>query len=323
VVVTGGAGFIGSHLVDALLAAQTDVLVLDDLSGGNVENLPRRHPRLRFEPIVVGRSAQADLDCKVATCDLVVHLAGPIGVHRVTQAPGATVETIVDAGIALADSCRRHRKPVLFSSSSEVYGQTGTRPVVETDPVALGSSPRWSYAAAKFAVEHVIGGLSLTHGLQTRIVRLFNVVGARQRPETGLVLATFCSAAQHGRPLVVHGDGSSRRAFLHVRDAVTGLLAISGSNELNGRPVNLGGLETMSISDLAHLVLRRWGRGGDIRFVDPADAFGPRFDPVSERTPDLSLLRSATDWSPRLSVTDAVDDCLSYLLVSARGRAPQ
>jgi UDP-glucose 4-epimerase len=310
VVVTGGAGFIGSTLVDRLLGRDCRVVVLDDLSNGTVVNLPLTHPGLTLHRVTVGDpGCAAVVDAAVAAATMVVHLASPIGVGLAHAERFSVVQNILQSGMAVIEACRKHRRPMLLTSSSEVYGPGAAHPLAEDEPLRLSISPRWGYAAGKLALEHLAAGLFQEHGVPTWLVRPFNVAGPRQRPETGLVVASFVEAALQGRPLVIHGDGRQTRAFLHVDDVVDALIRIVQCPQLVGRPVNLGGEQALSINEMAALVLQVSGAAVPIVHQPNAQVFGEGFVPALTRIPDLGLLVSCTGWHPTRTATQAIRDC--------------
>lgn len=309
IVITGGAGFIGSHLADALLARGCAVVVVDDFSAGRRENLPPAHPRLTVLTASVGQpEAAAHLDQAVAGAHLVYHLASPIGVRRAHTERFATVQEILAAGLQVAETCRRARAPLLVMSSSEIYGPGLPRPIREDDPCQFDIAPRWGYATGKFATEQLAAGLAQEHGLPTWIVRPFNIAGPRQRPETGLCIAAFAAALAAGRPPVVHGDGLQRRAFLHVLDAASALIAIPQSAALIGRPVNLGSPQGYSIREVAERAIAAAGFRGTPHHVTLAEAFGEGFADAAERVPDISRLADNTGWRPQRDLDTILRD---------------
>lgn len=320
VVITGGAGFIGSHLVDYFLAKGLIVHVLDDLSNGIQENLPLKNEKLLFEQLDIGSGfdnpvAMDSLNQAVAAADFVFHLASPIGVQRAHSQRLDTTQRILKDGLCVVDACYRYRCPLLFTSSSEVYGQGDKQMLQENDTLKSGLQPRWGYGAAKLAVEHLVAGLYQELGINTWIVRLFNVVGVRQRPETGLVVPNFCKAALDGKPLIIHGDGSQHRNFVHVSDVVRGIILIIENESLCGQAVNLGWIEQVSVKELANRILTLHNCSSEIRFLPYAEVFGENFVPVLDRIPDLSLIQESTGWRPEHTLDEAIQDCLQSLQV--------
>lgn len=308
VVVTGGAGFIGATLVRKLLDLGCSVAVIDDLSGGKVANLPH-HPRLSLHTLCIAPDTAAAVDAVIGTADLVYHLASPIGVALAHSARYSVVESILDSGTTVIRACRKHRCPLVITSSSEVYGQGLPRPLRETDPVMLGTDARWGYAAAKASLEHLALGLHHDHGIPAWVVRPFNIAGPRQRPETGLVVACFVAAAAAGRPIEIHGDGTQMRSFLHVADTAEALAAIAFNAMLAGQPVNLGNETAITIGELAQVVRRELGCDVPVIHRPLGEIFDGGFTPAQTRTPDVGLLRRATGWRPTRTIEEAVRDC--------------
>ncbi len=311
-VVTGGAGFIGSTLVRALLEAGRAVAVVDDLSFGRRENLPD-HPALTFHRLTVGPENAAGIADIVAEAGLVYHLASPIGVALAHSARYQVVESILESGGTVIKACRRHACPLVMVSSSEIYGRGLPRPLREDDPISLGIAPRWGYATAKAALEHYTAALHQNHGVPTWIVRPFNVAGPRQRPGSGLVIASFVANATAGRPLEIHGDGSQMRSFLHVRDAADALVRVAFNDGLIGRPVNMGSENPISILDLAEMVRRLLDVDVPVVSQPLSALMGGGFTPVPIRIPDVGLLREATGWAPSRTIEDAILDCRDAL----------
>lgn len=312
VVVTGGAGFIGSALVRRLLEIGCAVVVIDDLSGGTEANLPR-HPRLSLHRMRVCPAHAAEVEAIIGTADLVYHLASPIGVALAHNARFSVVESILDSGTTVIKACRAHRCPLVLTSSSEVYGHGLPRPIRESDPVSLDISARWGYAAAKAALEHLAAGLYHEHGVPTWLVRPFNIAGPRQRPETGLVVASFVAAAAAGQPLEIHGDGLQKRSFLHVEDGAHALISIAFTEALTGLPVNVGSEQPITIIELAEVVRRVLNLDVPLRHRPLESMLGGQFTHAQSRIPDVTRLKTTTGWQPRRSLDEAVRDCFANL----------
>lgn len=311
---TGGAGFVGSWLVEALLARGCHVTVIDDFSSGDERNLPRSESRLSVLTARIGApSSRAIVQDTIEGAALVFHLASPIGVARAHNSRYEVTKDILDAGSMVADVCRSLRCPLVYTSSSEVYGSGRAGLISEGDPVMSDLRPRWGYAVAKAAIEHMVAGLFFEFGIDAWVVRPFNMTGARQRPETGLVVPVFVDAALRGEPVVVHGDGSQTRAFLHVADAVDALLLIAACPELRGRPVNLGGVHPWHIGDLARFVVEATGARSSFIHRPHEDLYGNSFAAAHDRLPDTSLLTTMTGWKPKRSMQQAVLDCATHL----------
>ncbi|TIV68370.1 MAG: NAD-dependent epimerase/dehydratase family protein [Mesorhizobium sp.] len=313
VLVTGGAGFLGSALVDLLLARHCSVTVIDDLSNGLLSNLPVGDPRLTVRAFRVGDPAfNAAVRDEVGQADAVFHLASPIGVQRAHKERFAVTSGILESGCSIVEACRLHRRPLLYTSSSEVYGSGRDRPITESDPVMTDIRPRWGYAAAKAAVEHLVAGLLFDFGIPAWIVRPFNMAGPRQRSATGLVLPVFVNAALRGEALVVHDDGEQRRAFLHVADAAEGLLLVMQCRSLQGRPVNLGGSEAVQIGKLARMVVEATETNAPIVMKPSNAVYGDRFAATYDRVPDTGLLTAMTGWRALRSTKQTIMDCIEH-----------
>lgn len=325
ILVIGGAGFIGSHLVERLLAKDLDVWVIDNLSGGDKGNLPLDHAKLRFDALdaraaVAGTPEGRILDTAVAETSFVFNLASPIGVPKAHHESYQTTRSILESGMNVVDACQRHKRPLLFTSSSEVYGAYASTENSSADARGLGLKPRWGYAAAKLAVEHLVAGLWRETNIPTWIVRVFNVTGPRQRAKDGFVIPAMCSALASGEPLQVHGDGTDSRTFLHVSDAVSGLMAIAGTSSLCGRPVDLGGHEKTTINELADRIQSVLKCQGEIAHVSYERAYGADYARVYNRVPDNLLLRKETNWRPEHSLDEAIRECFDYMAGQGNSR---
>lgn len=325
--ITGGAGFIGSHLVDHLLERGDAVTVIDNLSTGRRPNLPQAHERLRF--------IEAELsDALVALgrgerFDEIYHLAAAVGVRLVIDEPIASIETNVGETLALLKFAMDHGPqgspaPTLIASSSEVYGKADKQPFSEEDDVVYGPTTkgRWSYACSKAIDEY----LALAHhqrlGLPVVIARFFNTVGPRQVGSYGMVLPNFVKAALENRDLEVHGDGLQSRCFCDVRDVVTVLPRLVGTRACHGRVFNVGSDRVLTIMQLAEAVIRTLGSSSRIRLIPYETAFSSAaFEDLRKRQPDLSRLRSALGFEPRYTLEQTVRD-IAAGFESGSSRAP-
>ncbi|MEZ5330948.1 MAG: GDP-mannose 4,6-dehydratase [Thermoanaerobaculia bacterium] len=320
--VTGGAGFIGSHLVDRLLAAGWQVRTLDDLSTGRRENLESAAPRSALRVVdgsVLDTRLVEDL---VDGVDVVFHLAATVGVDLVVREPLRTLRTNLGGTESVLAAAGHRGTPVLLASSSEVYGRTARVPQAEDDDRWLGppGSARWSYATSKAAAECLALAWHRERGLPTVVARLFNTIGARQRGRYGMVVPRFVSAAVRGEPLRIFGDGSQTRCFCHVRDVVEGLLGLAIHAPAYGGVFNLGGGEEISIRNLALRVLGLAGvpdseTARRLRMV-PDDEAGERgADDMRRRVPDTRRVEAAIGWRPRIGL----DEALGELIARRRG----
>ncbi|MBL8764157.1 MAG: GDP-mannose 4,6-dehydratase [Phycisphaerae bacterium] len=313
VLVTGGAGFIGSHLVDLLLARGEHVTVIDDLSTGRRDNLPRVHERLRV--------IEADLSDAVRALgkgerfDRIYHLAAAVGVKLVMDEPVRSIETNVTKTADLLAFALDHgpdggSAPTLLASSSEVYGKSERSPFHEDDDVTYGPTTkgRWSYACTKAIDEYLGLAYARTRNLGVVIVRFFNTVGPRQVGSYGMVLPNFVAAALEGRPIDVHGDGGQTRCFCDVRDAVEALPALLGCESCRGRVFNLGSDRPISMFELARLVTGTLGSDSQIRLVPYDRVYGPGFEDLRQRQPDLGRIREAIGFAPRVGLERTILD---------------
>jgi len=306
VLVTGGAGFLGSHLLHHLAAGGDDATALDDLSTGRSANVP---PGVALR---VGDVRDPGVvDDAVSDADLVLHFAAAVGARVVAQDPTGTWTRNVTGTAVVLDACARHGRRVVLASSSEVYGPEREGPLCEDDPSLLRPTGRRDvYALSKAAGEAYAVALHRTRLLPVTAVRLFNVVGPGQSDRYGMVLPRFVSAAREGRPLPVYGDGTQRRCFLHVKDAVRAVLALARTTASEGCVVNVGTTEEVAILDLAHTVLEEAG-GGALEFIPFARVYGEGFQDPQRRVPDVGRLVALTGFAPRLTVRDAVRDLLA------------
>ncbi len=309
VLVTGGAGFIGSHVVDALGDEGAEVTVLDSLVTGRAANLDGR------ARLVEGSILDADLvDKEVEAADEVFHLAAAVGVRHIVDDPLGSLRTNTRGTEHVLDACARHRRRVLLASTSEVYGKSPSVPWHEDDDRVLGSTDvaRWSYATAKALDEH----LALAHahvGLPVTIVRYFNSYGPRLDPRGyGSVVARFLGQALAGEPLTVHGDGSQTRCFTYVADSVRGTLLAARSPDSLGRVFNIGSDVETTLDDLARTIIDLTGSSSTIEHVSHESVFGPRFEDPARRRPDITRARSELGWEPAVTLEDGLRRTLEW-----------
>jgi UDP-glucose 4-epimerase len=309
ILVTGGAGFIGSHLVERLLADGESVVVIDDLSTGQLGNLRSvaRHPQLRFLRSRVGECRS--LPRIVAGARAIYHLAAAVGVDLVLRSPLRALRTNLHETETVLLAASRYGVPVLLASSSEVYGRGGRAPLAEDDDLALGPpvTARWSYACSKLAGEFLALSCARELRLPVVIARLFNTVGPRQTGRYGMVLPRFIAAARSGRPLRVFGDGRQRRCFCHVADTVEALVRLMRCPAARGQIVNVGSDTETSIVGLARRVLRRLGSASRIQFIPYSRAYAPGFEDLPRRRPSLRKLKALTGFAPRTGLDATID----------------
>ncbi|MBI5384531.1 MAG: GDP-mannose 4,6-dehydratase [Verrucomicrobia bacterium] len=308
VLVTGGAGFIGSHLVERLLADGKRVVVIDDCSTGSLDNLSgvRSHPRLTL--IVSPVSQCKRLPDLVARAESIYHLAAVVGVQLVTQSSLRALQTNLRETECLLELAARQGVPFLLTSSSEVYGRSRKAAFAETDDLVIGppNLARWSYACSKLADEFLALAYAREHGLPVVIARLFNTVGPRQTGRYGMVLPRFIGAARAGRPLRVFGTGRQTRCFCWIGDAVEALVQLQTSPTARGQVFNVGGTEEISIGALARLVMRTLRSQSRLEFVPYARACGPGFEDMRRRRPVVSKLARTVGFRPRTRLREII-----------------
>lgn len=300
VLVTGGAGFIGSHLVARLLADGKTVVVVDDLSTGSLDNLQavKAHPRLRV--IVSTVSSCAELPQLAAAAESIYHLAAAVGVEMVINSPIHTLLTNLRETESLLDAALPHRVPVLLTSTSEVYGKSQQRAFSEGDDLLIGPphQTRWGYACSKLMDEFLALACARERSLPVVVARLFNTVGPRQTGRYGMVVPRFIAAARANQPLKVYGDGSQTRCFCLVTDAVEALVRLQSCPAARGEVFNVGGTEEVSIKQLAQLVIEVLGSRSPIEYLPYSQAYGAGFEDMRRRKPQVDKLARVTGFRP-------------------------
>ena len=309
ILVTGGAGFIGSHLVEALVRNGASVVVLDDLSTGRAENLAGVDVEV-VEGSVLDAGAVQDL---VVTSDVVVHLAAAVGVRRVVEDPVGSIRTNVRGTEIVLDAVARRGARVLLASTSEVYGKSANLPFREDDGGVYGATSvaRWGYALAKSLDEVLALALHREGRLRAIVVRLFNTVGPRQTGAYGMVIPRLVSQALEGEPLTVYGDGRQTRCFCHVTDAVDALVRLLGEPHADGEIFNVGSTEEVSILELAHRVIDAVGSSSEVRLVPYDEAFPEGFEDMRRRIPDIRKIGSVVGWRPRRTLDELIADVVA------------
>jgi UDP-glucose 4-epimerase len=306
--ITGGAGFIGSHLAERLLENGHAVIVLDDLSTGRESNIAHLRSKAGFQFVQDSVENVSAVNKLMANSDSVFHLASAVGVQLIVDNPVRTISTTVHGTEVVLESANKFRRPVLITSSSEVYGK-GTRvPFSEDDDVVMGPTrhTRWCYAYAKGIDEFLGLAYHKQFGLPVTIVRLFNTVGPRQIGMYGMVLPRFAAAALAGKPLQVYGDGKQTRCFCHVSDVTDALIRLSNDNRHAGQVFNLGSDEEISIDGLARRVIKSCDSSSPIEFIPYEKAYGQAFDDLARRVPKLDRIRSAIAFEPRFGLDQII-----------------
>jgi UDP-glucose 4-epimerase len=306
--VTGGAGFIGSHLCERLLAGGADVTVLDDFSTGREQNIAHLRSRVGFNVVRDSVEAERTVSILMSQCDAVYHLAAAVGVQLIIDQPVRTIRSIIHGTEVVLENAQRFGRPVLITSSSEVYGKGARVPFAEDDDVVVGATrfSRWCYSYAKGVDEFLGLAYCQQYALPVTVVRLFNTVGPRQVGMYGMVLPRFVEAAKAGRPLVVYGDGSQTRCFCHVSDVVEAIIRLMEHPNASGQVFNLGSDEEISINDLARRVISLTGSNSKVEHVSYEKAYGQKFDDMPRRVPKLDRIRSLIDFKPRVALDQII-----------------
>jgi UDP-glucose 4-epimerase len=312
--ITGGAGFIGSHLAERLLNRGDRVVLLDNLSTGSMENI--RHlkasDRMSYHlDDIENRQLVAEL---VDDADVIVHLAAAVGVKLIVESPVRTIETNVNGTQQILEAACKKRKLVLTASTSEVYGKNTNVPFHEDADLVLGPTTkgRWSYAASKALDEFLALSYWKEKKLPVIVVRLFNTVGPRQTGRYGMVLPNFVKSALDNKPISVYGNGKQSRCFCDVRDTVEGLIRLMDATRAVGEVVNVGNTEEISIEGLANLVKKRTGSNSPIEFIPYDQAYEPGFEDMMRRVPSVDKLQALTGFRPQTPLTEIIDRVAAY-----------
>lgn len=312
--ITGGAGFIGGHLAEALLNEGHQVTVIDDLSTGRLTNLEtaKAHPDFKF---VKGDVADLpELNCLIAETDVIFHLAAAVGVELVVSDPVRTINTNVHGTEKILRGADRHGKKVFMASTSEVYGRSPKETFSETDDLLIGPSnnARWSYACSKLLDEFLAMAYHRDADLPVVIVRFFNTVGPRQTGRYGMVIPRFVAKALAGEPIQVYGDGSQTRCFCHVADTVRALMGLKDCPEAVGKIINIGGVTPISIGELAEKVRTQLGSESPIEAIPYFKAYEEGFEDMRHRVPDTSVVSSLIGWKANLNLDEIINDVAHY-----------
>jgi UDP-glucose 4-epimerase len=304
--ITGGAGFIGSHLAEYLLSQGHRVLVIDDLSTGRWENIAHLEGHERFHFARASLEDTTVLDRLASESKVVFHLAAAVGVRLIVEQPVRTIETNINGTELVLRAALRYRCRTLIASTSEVYGKGARVPFSEEDDVLLGptSKSRWAYAASKMVDEFLSLAYHAQYGAANLCVRLFNTVGPRQTGRYGMVIPNLVARALRNEPLTVYGDGGQSRCFCDVRDVVEGLVGLVAHPGAVGRVFNLGATEEITILDLAHRIRHLTGSRSKIVFVPYDEAYARGFEDMRRRVPDITRVRELIGWQPRRTLDE-------------------
>ena len=310
--ITGGAGFIGSHLAEKLIARGDQVVIFDNLSTGSTKNLSGINEKIKFEEGNI--LDKAVIDKLVAESDYVVHLAAALGVFNIVNKPLESLRTNLQGSEIVLEACDKYRKPVLVASTSEIYGKNDKVPLNEEDDRIIGHplKSRWSYSEAKAVDESLAYFYYLENKLPIRIVRFFNTVGPRQVGHYGMVVPRFVSAALKNEPLSVYGSGDQIRCFCHVDDAVRALLLVMDSDKAVGEVFNVGNNQQISIMELAKRVIELTGSSSTIEKIAYEKAYPEGFEDMQRRVPDISKIKQVLGWTPEINLEQIIKDIAAF-----------
>ena len=313
--ITGGAGFIGSHLAERLLQLDHDVLVLDNLSTGSIENIAHLKTEKRFSYVIDSVTSESLLAEMVDSSDVVFHLAAAVGVKLIVEQPVHTIETNVHGTEVVLKHANKKKKLVFIASTSEVYGKSADVPFRESSDVVLGPSAkhRWAYACSKLIDEFLALAYWKEKKLPVVIVRLFNTVGPRQTGQYGMVLPTFVRQALSGHPITVFGDGTQSRSFTYVSDVVDALIALASERRAVGEVFNVGNTGEISIADLATRVKALACSDSPIQLVPYDQAYEAGFEDMPRRVPDISKLRALVGYEPKVELDEIILRVIDYI----------
>ena len=308
--ITGGAGFIGSHLVDALIKQGDTVIVLDDLSTGRHDNLRQHVGDSRVEFVLGSILNESLVDDVVRRADAVLHLAAAVGVNLIVERPLESLATNIKGSEIVLEKCHKYGRKVLVTSTSEIYGKNVSDALSEEDDRILGSplKTRWSYSEAKAIEEVLAHAYWRQKGLPTVIVRLFNTVGPRQVGHYGMVVPRLVDQALRGSPVTVYGTGQQTRCFGHVDDIVIALMGVMGATEAEGKVFNVGSRAEVTIQALAERIIELTQSSSDILYVPYDEAYEMGFEDMQRRRPDTSRLEALLGWHPTLGLDDIIRD---------------
>jgi len=312
--ITGGAGFVGSHLCDELLARGEQVHVLDQLSTGSIENIRHLRGEPGFEYTIDSASNARVVAELVDEADVVYHLAAAVGVELIVESPVRTIETNVHCTEVLLQQASKKQKPVFIASTSEVYGKSVELPFREDGDLVMGPTVkgRWSYACSKAIDEFLALAYWKERKLPTVIGRLFNTVGPRQTGRYGMVIPSFVRQALAGRPITVYGDGTQQRCFCHVKDVVRALADLMLRDGVYGEVFNIGSTEELTIMDLAQRVRAAAGSDSDITLVPYDEAYEEGFEDMLRRIPDTTKIGALLDWQPERDLAEILADVVDF-----------
>lgn len=314
VLITGGAGFIGSHLGEALLRMGHDVVAVDDLSTGSLENIRNLAGDARFRFVRESVRNASTMTAVVDRCDVIYHLAAAVGVQLIVDRPVHTIETNIHGSEVVLDLANKFGRKVFIASTSEVYGKNTKVPFSESDDTTLGSTrfSRWSYACSKMVDEFLALAYNDQYGLPTVVCRLFNTVGPRQTGQYGMVVPRFIRWALAGETIEIYGTGKQSRCFCNVADVVDALIRLVVCDEAVGEVINIGATESVTIEGLADKIIAMTGSTSQKRLISYEEAYGRPFDDMLMRQPDLSKIKRLIGYEPKFSLEQTLQQIIDY-----------
>ena len=313
VLITGGAGFIGSHLVDALIERGDNVVALDNFSTGSTANI--KHITKNFE-IIDGDIRDTELINEATKdVDLILHMAAALGVNTILESPLESISTNIAGSEVVLNAAANHKKRILIASTSEIYGKNPKQPLNETDDRVVGSPQkiRWSYSDAKAIEEAMAFSLNQEKGLKVTTARLFNTVGPRQSAHYGMVVPRFVRSALKNEPISIYGDGTQSRVFCHVHDAIEALLTLVGTDKTVNEVYNVGGTGEITIKELADSVIKETKSQSSIEFIPYEKAYAPGFEDMQRRVPDISKIKHDLNWAPKKNLSQIISDVAQHI----------
>jgi len=320
ILITGGAGFIGSHLADRLIEKGHEVFAVDDLSTGSMKNVVQHQKSRKFHLIVDTILNESLMDELVSNCHHIYHLAAAVGVKLIMNRPVETLETNVKGTEMVLETVNKYKKKVLIASTSEVYGKImngdNSHPLSEDMDRLMGATTkrRWAYACSKSFDEFLALAYHEEKKLPVIITRLFNTVGPRQTGQYGMVLPNFVQKALIGKPIIIYGDGSQSRSFTHVSDVVEAMIKLMDEPRAEGQVVNVGHTEEITILELAQMVKQMTASSSDIEYITYARAYGPGFEDMQRRSPDTTKLKKLIGFEPENDLQSIVESVIDYYL---------
>jgi UDP-glucose 4-epimerase len=309
--ITGGAGFIGSHLADALIARGDSVTILDNLSTGSKENIVRILDEVTFVEGDIRNHALVEQHTKDS--DLVLHMAAALGVQTIMHQTVESVSTNFSGSEVVMQAALKFEKRLIIASTSEIYGKNPKQPLTESDDRVVGTPQkiRWTYADAKALEEAVAYALFTNSGLKQSTLRFFNTVGPRQTGRYGMVVPRFVQAALNNEPIPVHGDGTQSRVFCHVEDVVKAVMLVISDDSTIGEVFNVGGVGETTITELAEKIIERTKSSSIISYTPYTQAYPPGYEDMQRRVPDTTKLRNHLNWAPKHTLESIIDDVVA------------